>query len=242
MQWSNAAFNHQSMSFKAESQQLRLFSDDDDISQRFQDNLDEIVAEAAIHIPGSVTFRLTDARQVEQSGHLPGYEAVITSPPYVNRMSYIRELRPYMYWLGYLRDGREAGELDWQAVGGTWGVATSKLNAWTGEAHPVSLATLPPILAAIARSSDLLSRYVHKYFADMQAHFASLYAAVAPGGKLFYIVGNSKFYDTLVPAEALYADLMRQSGFELVDVVPLRKRNSKKELFEFLVTARKSGG
>ncbi|WP_322490103.1 hypothetical protein [Chloroflexus sp.] len=37
---------------------------------------------------------------------------VITSPPYPNRMSYIRELRPYMYWLGYLNNGRDAGELD----------------------------------------------------------------------------------------------------------------------------------
>ena len=27
-------------------------------------------------------------------------------------MSYIRELRPYMYWLGYLTDARQAGQMD----------------------------------------------------------------------------------------------------------------------------------
>ena len=27
-------------------------------------------------------------------------------------MASIRELRPYMYWLGYLRNRRQAGELD----------------------------------------------------------------------------------------------------------------------------------
>src|SRR5205823_779155 len=64
-----------------------------------------------------------------------GYPPVTTSPPYPNRMSYIRELRPYMYWLGYLSDGRAAGELDWKAIGGTWGCATSMLNTWASNGH-----------------------------------------------------------------------------------------------------------
>lgn len=45
-------------------------------------------------------------------------------------MSYIRELRPYMYWLGFLNKAKEAGELDWKAIGGTWGIATSRLSCW----------------------------------------------------------------------------------------------------------------
>ena len=40
-----------------------------------------------------------------------------------------------MYWLGYLSDGRAAGELDWKAIGGTWGCATSMLNTWTPNGH-----------------------------------------------------------------------------------------------------------
>ena len=35
-----------------------------------------------------------------------------------------------MYWLGYLEQPRDAGELDWQAIGGTWGAATSRVAAW----------------------------------------------------------------------------------------------------------------
>ena len=31
-------------------------------------------------------------------------------------------------------DGRAAGELDWKAIGGTWGCATSMLNTWTPKA------------------------------------------------------------------------------------------------------------
>jgi len=52
------------------------------------------------------------------------------------------------------------------------------------------------------------------------------------------VVGNSTFYDVLVPVEALYAELLEQHGFAGVEVKRIRKRNSKKALFEFSVSAR----
>ena len=48
-------------------------------------------------------------------------DLVVTSPPYANRMSYVRELRPYLYWLRFLRTPDGAGDLDWSAVGGPGG-------------------------------------------------------------------------------------------------------------------------
>jgi hypothetical protein len=92
--------------------------------------------------------------------------SVITSPPYPNRVSYVRELRPYMYRLGCLPDGRSAGELDWQAIGGTWGCATSKLTHWT-PARPLEIpyAQFQPIVERIGDHSPLLARYVSKSWA-----------------------------------------------------------------------------
>lgn len=56
-----------------------------------------------------------------------------------------------------------------------------------------------------------------------------------------YIVGNCKFYDVMVPTEHIYAGLLRQHGFTDVTVENIRKRNSKKELFEFVVSGRICG-
>lgn len=196
-------------------------------------------ATAGDTLTGAVHTHRVDSRAIAIPNAAQRYDAVITSPPYVNRMSYIRELRPYMYWLGYLNDAREAGEMDWTAIGGTWGIATSRLNDWIPAPDRDLPDRLAPLLDAIAGSSRLLSHYVHKYFEDMSRHFSHVYHAVKPGGNVHYIVGNSKFYDILVPAEALYGDLMRQTGFEDIRIEILRKRNSKKELFEFLVSATK---
>lgn len=237
IQWSNAAFNHQSMSFKDQQQTFGLFDEDDMICSTFLSDVKRILKGASEFMSGEVQAILGDARDLSEFE--PIYDGVITSPPYVNRMSYIRELRPYMYWLGYLNEAREAGELDWQAIGGTWGIATSRLKTW----EPERDIKLPPeiydIWDAIQQQSPVLANYVHKYFCDMSLHFENVYPILKPNAKIFYIVGNSKFYDTLVPTEQLYADMMRQSGFVSVGIETIRKRNSKKELFEYLVSARK---
>ncbi len=234
---SNAAFNHQSMSFKEEPLGLFQFQEVELLAQRFIQLTSEIVLAAEKPVPGEVRVAQADSRRIPRPPRL--YNAVITSPPYPNRMSYIRELRPYMYWLGYLNEAREAAELDWQAIGGTWGIATSRLQKWEPNGTDVYYAGFKPMIEGIKQHSPLLANYVHKYFIDMSVHATSLQDVVEPGAKIFYVVGNSKFYDTLVPVEAICASIFEGVGFMDVTIETLRKRNSKKELLEFIVSAQK---
>ncbi len=235
IEWSNAAFNHQSMSFKDNTPTLFSANEQDLIVDGFRTNVRQIIASARQELPGQVNVYQGDSRRAADLAAGP-YDCVITSPPYPNRMSYIRELRPYMYWLGYLNEAREAGDLDWEAIGGTWGVATSRLAQWTPDGVNVSHDGFDDLVRQIAASSPLLANYVHKYFVDMATHLNSLSHVLAPGAKVFYVVGNSKFYDTLVPVEKIYASLLARYGFRNVESETLRKRNSKKELYEFVVS------
>jgi hypothetical protein len=57
-----------------------------------------------------------------------------------------------------------------------------------------------------------------------------------------YVVGNSKFYDVMLPVERIFGSLFAAAGFEDVAIRTLRKRTSKKELFEYVVSARKPRG
>jgi SAM-dependent methyltransferase len=238
IQWSNAAFNHQSMSFKPSQQLLITMAEDEEILQAYLQNVNEVIKAAHQPLTGGVHVRLGDSRFVQVPDTL-SYDCVITSPPYPNRMSYIRELRPYMYWLGYLREAHEAGEMDWQAIGGTWGIATSRLQTWTPDGIEVDNPQLQEIVAIINEDSPVLANYVHKYFVDMSCHFSSLFRALEPGARLFYIVGNSRFYDTLVPVESLLSDLLHDQHYVDVDIETIRKRTSKKELYEYIVSCRK---
>jgi len=242
----NVSFGHQSMSFKkkATTAPLPLISSERDQAGDSWSRNARTIAQAGetriLEEPGVV---LCDARELTSTFQKDAYDLVVTSPPYPNRMSYIRELRPYMYWLGFLSEAKDAGELDWKAIGGTWGSATSKVAKWRPpSARHIPYASFASLLTQIADSSLLLSRYVEKYFYDMALHCKELYEVVAPGGEIHYIVGNSKFYDTLLPVEEIYATLFECVGFAGCDIRVIRKRNSKKELLEFDVSARKPAG
>ena len=238
IQLSNAAFNHQSMSFK-DDRQLYIPLEID-MGQVFHDNARFVLEGAGQGPKGTVHVVLGDARKLPQA--IGGsFDLAITSPPYVNRMSYIRELRPYMYWLGFLKDGRDAGELDWSAIGGTWGVATSRLIHWKRpiEAfrHPILDAALDGIEHHDNKNGKILANYVSRYFDDIWGHFHSLTPLLNKGAELHYIVGNSTFYGVLLSVERLYAAMLERLGFENVQCRAIRKRNSNKELFEFDVSA-----
>jgi hypothetical protein len=241
MKLSNAAFNHQSMSFRAPAET------DDEIPVMVSQFLADVshVADAAGDNPLGVTeYILSNAREGAEglARWRDRVDLVITSPPYPNRMSYIRELRPYMYWLRFLSSGREAGELDWDAIGGTWGVATSRLADWsprTGFAPAGLPGILKKIRAAHAKNGILLANYIHRYFEDMLSHLGAMLPLLKSGAAVHYIVGNSIFYGHMVPAEDYLAEQMAAVGLCDIQCEPIRKRNSKKGLVEFHVSARR---
>jgi hypothetical protein len=251
---SNASFDHQSMSFRKgprvrrESSPATREGAFDDVSPKgvrefvvgkFREAV-EFVALGMLEDDPGADARVFhgDSRDLAKALPSKSYTRVITSPPYPNRMSYIRELRPYMYWLGYLTSGREAGEMDWQAIGGTWGCATSNLGAWRPSPdRRIPYPRFEKIVEAISGRHSLLGPYVHKYFQDVALHIESLESVLERGARCHYIVGNSRFYDTMLPVEEIYAALFEDSRFTDVSIERIRKRNSKKELYEFAVHA-----
>lgn len=236
---SNAAFNHQSMSFK-DGHQLDI-GFDVDMACVFLEDVRFVLVGAGENPIGKGRAVHGDSKNLSDVVEGP-FDLVITSPPYANRMSYIRELRPYMYWLGFLINGRDAGELDWAAIGGTWGIATSRLTDWGRPADHFKSDRLSGVLDKIAhvdnKNGAILANYVAKYFDDMWTHFQRLTPVLGKGAELHYIVGNSTFYGALVPTELLYAEIMTELGFSEIECHAIRKRNSKKELVEFDVVAR----
>jgi hypothetical protein len=237
IQAANVSFGHQSMSFKAATESYLFHDRKSDFLASWRRAARDVLTAAGSPVGTEAHISLVDARRLDEKLNHDHYECVITSPPYPNRMSYIRELRPYMYWFGFLTNGRQAGELDWEAIGGTWGCATSNLQQWRPNvSDEIPFEGFAEIIRGIQSQSEVLAKYVNKYFHDMGQHVRAIYKVVKNGGQVNYIVGNSKFYDVLLPVEQIFAAMFREAGFNHVDIRILRKRTSKKELFEYLVS------
>lgn len=234
MECSGADFGHVSVSFKDSCQDYG----EKELVKMLCDILDSICLSAKEPLQGSVNIIYGDSRDITLDYKI---NYVITSPPYPNRISYIRELRPYMYWLGFLNSGEEAGELDWKAIGGTWGSATSRLSSWEcddGWSMPACLKkSVESIRNTNYKNGKTMSQYVLKFFYDIYLHLKSLSINLDDGCELYYVLGNSSFYGNMVNTETIVCEILNQLGYKSVTSTIIRKRNSKKELFEFLITA-----
>ncbi len=236
---SNAAFNHVSTSFQ-DGDERHVFSDDEGNSL-FLSVCNMIVDTISIQPKGKIKIYNQDSMYIPKETK-EQYDTLITSPPYPNRISYIRELRPYMYWLDYLNTADEASNLDWRTIGGTWGSATSRLSTWQKKTD-----LLPDYLFEIAnniasadnKSAGLMSNYVLKYFDDIAIHMQSVYNTIMDGGTVHYIVGNSNFYGNVVPSDDIYKDILIKIGFKNTNSVIVRKRNCNKALYEYWISAKK---
>jgi SAM-dependent methyltransferase len=235
---SNVSFGHQSMSFQKGATP---------VSRGAGRRVAHVLAEAFESVAASAVAPLArsrrqvllgDSRAVSRIVSGARFSAVVTSPPYSNRMSYIRELRPYMYWLGHLVAKKDAGELDWRAIGGTWGAATSRLATWQPDRNrAIPFAGFDRIVEKISDREPLLGHYVHRYFEDMASHIHSLVPTLLPGAQVRYVVGNSKFYDVMLPAQEIFCALFESAGLSACRITEVRKRTSKRELYEYLVEA-----
>ncbi len=239
----NVSFGHQSMSFRKQPKKdAALFEQSTSGTFSLFIKTAQTTGESLQEPLAGHNCRIIcgDARKLNTVLPLKNYSMVITSPPYPNRMSYIRELRPYMYWLGYLETGRQAGEMDSEAIGGTWGCATSMLTNWKPpDKKNIPYNSFQSLIGRISEKQPVLGNYVHKYFCDIQEHLDSLFQVLRSGARCHYVVGNSKFYDVLLPTQDIYAAMFEEAGFTSVRILTLRKRTSKKELYEYLVEATK---
>ena len=232
---SSAAFNHVSMSFSETVETYEI----DYVINLYLELLKYVIESCRTQLLGKAQILHVNSTTISKL-ETPA-DIVITSPPYPNRISYVRELRPYMYWTKFLETAKDAGELDWQAVGGTWGTATSRLNDWQPNIKdlPESLIkTVNGIKATNEKNSNTLGTYVFKYFHDMQEHLLSLKNVLNDGATLHYIVGNSTFYGVRVDTDKLLMESMSILGYKNISSEIIRKRNCNKALYEYCVTAR----
>jgi len=229
---SNARHNHPSLSF------AKTAKDDAPVFERFLEQT-EVMARDLQSFPQARPETLIlrgNSKYLERI--LPPsstFDAVITSPPYPNRYSYARETRPQMFCLNLVQDGREVGELETEAIGGTWGKATSVLDGQFDYRSATVESALRGIPERIGQRSSLMQNYVIKYFNDIEQHIESLKPLLRPGARLAYVIGNSKFYNITLPSDEILSDIFEAAGFQAVSIERMRRRNSKSGLYEAIV-------
>jgi len=224
--------NHPTITFDdAHTRHIDVLSD---YSQKVSQIVDDLCQVAV----ASSAFGQTSVIQ-GNSVHLAKYvssaDRVITSPPYPNRFSYVHTTRPQLFFMEIFDSAHQSAELDCEAIGGTWGKATSDLCTARLMPEPQIAAILQPLSDQLLPRSQLMYNYAIKYFNMLYGHVQSLRTVASQQFRGAYIVGNSRLAGVEIHTDVLLAQIFEQCGFKVDEILILRKRGGRKKLFEAAV-------
>jgi DNA modification methylase len=150
----------------------------------------------------SPRVELGDARQLALRNNT--VDLVITSPPYLNAIDYLRCSKFSLVWMGHntnrLRRIRRA------SVGSEVGEYDRNISA----RQLISDLKLKSCLST--RQQAVLSRFI----GDMEAALREVFRVLVPGGKAIYVVGENTVRGTYIANAKIIAALARKAGLRLV--------------------------
>ncbi|MHB2032978.1 MAG: hypothetical protein ACYCVE_06360 [Gemmatimonadaceae bacterium] len=133
-------------------------------------------------------------------------DLVLTSPPYLNAIDYMRCSKFSLVWMGHNVDALR------QIRGDSVGAETSNSQAlkarWVQSV--IKQLGLSPVLSS--RDNALLARYVW----DMGQALAEVSRVLRRGGRAVYVVGDSKSRGTFIRNSAIITALAERHGLSLV--------------------------
>ena len=156
-----------------------------------------------------VVIRLGDARRTRIRSR--SIDLVLTSPPYLNAIDYMRCSKFSLVWMGYTVG--EIRALRARSVGTEVGLPYSEDKEISALMRQLNLSALPK------RQGKLVSAYI----ADMRAAVGEVARVLAPGGRAVYVIGENTIRGVYVRNAEIIRSLALGAGlhFEKSDRRPL---------------------
>lgn len=151
--------------------------------------------------PATITSQ-GDARKLPISSRT--IDLVLTSPPYLNAIDYMRCSKFSLVWMGHTIG--ELGDIRTDSVGTECGDRNAVGDKEIGKI--ISDLRLTPKLAP--RHQAILARYVD----DMMGAVREAARVLSPGGRAVYVVGENTIRGTFIPNAKIVAAVAERSGLQ----------------------------
>ena len=174
------------------------------------------------------TSMLGDSKNLNIKSHT--IDAVITSPPYLNRNNYIAQQKGELALLGFIQDGTSYKEL----------VKSTLISHVEGTLPKTPYSSFPEINKIIENVSltegnnPKIPFMIAGYFEDMNIVFLEMWRVCKSGAKLAFVVGNARWGGVVIPVDHLLMQQAENIGFRPEKIFVTRfKGNSPQQMRRF---------
>lgn len=174
---------------------------------------------------GSATLACADLRDLDPSKH-GTFDAVITSPPYLNGTNYFRNTKIELWFTRSITTKTDLRVFRDAAI-------TSGINdVTTGKTRSRPLPDnrqLDAVLKRLRASAydQRIPKMVASYFAEMDEAFENLRSVLTPGATVAIDLGDSCYGGVHVPTDVILRECMGEKGYEFISEHVLRERQSR---------------
>jgi hypothetical protein len=132
-------------------------------------------------------------------------DLVLTSPPYLNAIDYMRCSKFSLVWMGY-------------TVGELAGIRTDSVGTECGDWEAHENEDVRRIIVGLKLSPQLSVRneaILGRYIGDMQSAVEETARVLSPGGKAIYMVGENTVRGTFIPNAKIVSAVAELSGLKV---------------------------
>jgi hypothetical protein len=155
-------------------------------------------------------------------------DLIVTSPPYLNNYHYVRNTRPQLFWLGFVKKPKDLKRLEEENFGKYWQTVR--------EMKPLHLdfenAELESLLARIrsvnahrgAYGGNGWANYAASYFNDTDKFCEVMSSVLKPNAYAAIVVGNSILQGVEIPLDNIFSVLAARHGLVTETIHVLRQK------------------
>jgi SAM-dependent methyltransferase len=151
----------------------------------------------------ATTVSIGDARKLTIGSN--SIDLVLTSPPYLNAIDYMRCSKFSLVWMGY-------------KVGALGTIRTSSVGSEAGSAEARDNPTIMEIISDLKLRPKLSVRHeavLAHYIDDMHTAISEAARVLVPGGKAVYVVGENTVRGTYIPNSDIVTAAAELSGLKI---------------------------
>lgn len=157
-------------------------------------------------------------------------DLVITSPPYLNNYHYVRNTRPQMYWLGFVRSSGDLSAYEENSFGKFW----QTVREDSAVSLTFKLTELERVLSVLRQTNEERgvygghgwANYAATYFNDCYRFAGVLRELLKPGSYAVVVLGNSILQGIEVKTEHFFGEISKLQGLQWVGTELLRKKRT----------------
>ena len=151
---------------------------------------------------------------------------VITSPPYLNSRDYTDTYMLELKTLGFTKTTAEIQKLREKTLRSHVQIKWKDDTTINNQLLNDTLNKLKQISCNCKIWNSSIIDMVRLYFVDMQTVFLSLYKKMKKGGKVYFNVSNSAYFNVLIDTIEICASIAEQIGFRVIEIRKARFLNT----------------